>query len=96
MELNLFDKYDVVDDIRLLILLLLEEDEIHWIMSNVDRAWNSLCKSTFSDDRFEYKFIKYYQKLRLKRLKIWKKDEKKPRKLKRERPCFAWDKNCSI
>ena len=63
MEKNFFDEYNVVDDIKFLILLLVEENEIHWIMSNVDRQWHSLCTSTFVDNRFDYKFIKYYQKI---------------------------------
>ena len=60
---DLFDNYNIINDIKYLILLHLNETDIHSIMSNVNTQWNIVCKSTFNDDRFKYKFIKYYQKL---------------------------------
>ena len=63
MQDDLFQIYNIVYDIKCLILLHLEEEDIHKTLSNVNKEWNKISKSTFNDDRFKYKFTKYYQKL---------------------------------
>ena len=44
-------------------LSYLDECEIHSIMSNVDKEWYNLSKSTFCNSKFQYKFQHYFDKI---------------------------------
>ena len=60
---NLFDKHKAGNDVKHLILLHLNQYEILSIVTSISSEWDSICKSTFADNRFKYTFDTYWKYL---------------------------------
>ena len=60
---NLFDDYSISDDIKTEIVLCLTEHEVHNTISYLDYEWNKLCKATYDNRKFQYKFIDFCKNL---------------------------------